>query len=98
RCRLLVRPVGERYGAVGVGMSAVSFSREHEELITDLGDRGGIPVSRNAPEQLAGGYVEDGNGIVVGFCYQQTLAVGGKCDGVGCAALGRGTGCGIVQI
>jgi hypothetical protein len=54
----------------------VSFSGESEELTTYFGDRGGIPVGRNAPEQLAGSHIEDGDGIVVGFCYQQTLAIG----------------------
>src|ERR1700719_2175149 len=79
-------------------MGAVSFSREGEELITRFSDRCGIPVGRKSPEQLAGGDVEDGDGIVVGFCNKQTLSIMGKCDGVGCAALGRGAWRGIMQI
>ena len=87
RCRIPVRPVRERYGAVGIGMGTVSFSGEDEELITRFGDRGGIPVGGHAPEQLAGDHIEDGDGIVIGFCDQQTRAIGGKCDSIGCCLL-----------
>ena len=76
-------------------MRAVSLAGDDQQFSIDFGDRGRIPVGRNAPEQLAGVPLENRDGIVVGFRYQQALAIGAECDGVGRAAFGRSAGRGI---
>ena len=96
--RIPIGPVRERNGTIGVGMRAVAFAGDDQQFSVDFGERGRIPVGRHAPQQLAGSHVEDGDGIVVGFGDQETLAIGAQRDRIGRTALGWRTGRGIVQV
>jgi hypothetical protein len=79
-------------------MCAMSFTREDKNLRTDFRDPGWIPVGWDAPEQFAGTKVEDSNGVIVGFGDEKPPAISADGKRVRCAAFGRRTGCGIVDI